>query len=156
MPLGRALLKSLYSEVALTESRSYLPSGGGGGAGQVNSGSSFTSEDFNVQYAQFLQPAGVSVPGDAVRIGAGHVLYWAARYTAANAAVNILIQARTSPTGTFFNCAPNIPGVLLVTTVLASARIDQLGAMWEVRVVMANSGPDNATNCELAVAVRTR
>ena len=143
----RMFTKQIVSEIALTESRSYpivaLPNG-----------NAQASEDFNLQFAQFLQVAGGTPPGDNVRVAPGATLYWSVIHTTVGNTATVQILGRTSPTGSFFTIgALTVAGI--VDNVMSTSRVDVLGALWEVRVRVVNNGPA-AMNGEFAVGLRVR
>lgn len=155
MSIGRCLLKTLVSEVELSESRSYS-------AATLNGGSSVISETFNIQYAQFLQPADANLPADATRIAGGHVLYWVARYTITALApvLVVSIEGNTAQGGALFSFSPGVgdtADATLAAAVMLSRRVESIGALWEARIRISNTaGAGNIAAVDFAVCVRTR
>lgn len=145
MPFAqRQIAKTLVTEVALTSSKS-------GGTGTLGAGATADLPVFNLQKIQFLQVEQTGLDSD-VEYAPGHVLYWAAYHDTAGPVVNVRIFGRTSAAASFFEI-PTLVQALTASQML-TARIDTLGALWEVRVQIQNAGPGAVLNVSYAVSVR--
>lgn len=149
MSVPRLFARELVSELSLAETRSLS-------AANINAGVDFVTETFHVQLAAFLQPAGVTAPPDADRIAPGHVLYWFLFFTGATT-LTVHVEANYANGGTFRDITVGSPFVLpdpVAGGVGAARRLDILGAVWECRLHLFNTGGAAATNVELAYGMR--
>lgn len=145
MPFAqKQIAKQIIAEIAITDSVS-------GGTGTIGAGAFVDLQVFNIQKIQFLQVEQSGLDPD-VHYAPGHVLYWAARHATAGPAVSVEVHGRTSAAGTFFP----IPAltVALAESTMQTARVDSLGALWEVRIRVSNAGPGAVLDVSYAVAVR--